>query len=730
MKKISNKKIIKIFLASSITELEGDRKDIGDFFNQLNNIYIYRDIYFQLVKCDMYDDAIVMGGKQAQYDQEIRDSELCFVLFFKKIGEHTVHEFEVALDSFKNCKKPRIVVYFKNAEDGEETAEVKAYKEKLDKELQHYYNSYNNIDTLKLGIIMQIQNMGLDREQPVIKDGKVMFGGEVIANAENIPLFEGNKRLSELKEKLKEIHPKYIRAKKKADDMPNDIRLASECRARAGEIEELENQIERLEIAILEAAKTMFEEASEGGLSLRQIDAYHAFEKGDLVAALEVLDRDKIMADLGRDEQMADGYVGRMQTKVNELLFRIAILMIRGVTEASAKEIDETYKTICSYIKNHNLNKDPLYTYAVFLHSQKKYEEAVKIAKQLAYYYADPSAQTDEYKVARLDNLLGTLYYEMYRSYPAADRVGAAKLATDAEAALKKARDSLEKTAGNDPHAFELELAAVYNNLGLLFQETDRYQMAENVFKKALKIIDGAQGQDPREVEFRRAIIYNDLGFLYTTLYKNATLDKNALRKNATDPADAARAKDAEAALKRSREILERLALRHSNAYGQDLARCLFNLGDLYAAMYINEGGLVESYLAKALEDAYKNAISIIEDAAQKNPDAYEDLLEKCCFDMGCHFLLQYQNTHSNDMCKQAEHFLGRSIDILKRMAQKNPDAYESPLAMHYFTLAGLYEEIGRYKQATDAYNMAYAVAKKHPSDPDCALIIAIFEKR
>ena len=77
---------IKVFLASSIEDLREDRLEVGDFFRQLNEIYIDSGVHFSLIKCEDYDNSIVSGGKQSQYDEEIRDSELCFFLFYRKAG--------------------------------------------------------------------------------------------------------------------------------------------------------------------------------------------------------------------------------------------------------------------------------------------------------------------------------------------------------------------------------------------------------------------------------------------------------------------------------------------------------------------------------------------------------------------------------------------------------------------------------------------------------------------
>ena len=199
-------KKIKIFLASSIEDLKLDRTEIGDFFGTLNNIYFDRDICFYLIKCENYDKAIALGGKQSEYDREIRESDLVFFLFFRKVGDYTKHEFEVALESFKENKRPKIVTYFKYVNSADEiNDEVKAFMDILDGELRHYYNTYGHIDTLKLGILMQIKLMGLDSSEFKIKDGEVCLNNVPVVRTENIPIINENRELQALVQKKREL---------------------------------------------------------------------------------------------------------------------------------------------------------------------------------------------------------------------------------------------------------------------------------------------------------------------------------------------------------------------------------------------------------------------------------------------------------------------------------------------------------------------------------------------
>ena len=717
-------KKIKIFLASSITDLEVDRKAIGDFFTQLNNIYIDRGIYFQLVKCDTYDNAIAKDGKQAQYDKEIRESELCFVMFFKKVGDYTKHEFEVALDAYKNCEKPKIVVYFKYVENGEEaTAEVKAFMLTLDKELKHYYNSYQSIDTLKLGMLMQIKLMGLDAEEPVVENGKVMFGGEVIADAKNVPMFAGNKSLTDLKNRLTEITPRYFDLQAEFVKDPNNMDIMREYSALATEKAEIEKQIKALEKTILEATKTMLENTAKGDLSPRQIAAYRAFEKGDYDAALEVLDLGAIMADLTHNEQMSNGYIERVQINVNELLSRIEVLKAAGITQASAAEIEELYQTAYERIEKYDLDKEPLYDFVQFLYNQNNYAKALEITKQLQYHCADPRANIPEDKVAKMNNMLGVLYssvnkfdlaenaynqaldihIKFAKKYPDAfeprsatsyNNLGELYRSTNrfdlAEDAYKKALDIRIKLTEKNPDAFEPDLATIYNNLGNQYRSTNRFELAENAYKKALDICIKLAGKNPDAFEPDLARSYGNLGNLY---YQTSRFDL------------------AEDAYKKASNIYIKLAEKNPDAFEPGLAMSYNNLGNLYA----NTNRL------DLAEDAYKKALVIRVKLAEKNPVAFKPDLAMSYNNLGN----LYYRTKRFDLAEDASKM---ALDIYIKLAEKNPDAFEPDLARAYLILIVLYSNTNRLDLAREAYEKAYAIAKKYPGNLVCAQIISLLE--
>lgn len=108
-------KKIKIFLASSIGELHLERLAVSELIGELNDSLIEEGIRIQLFMCEHHDTAIAAQGKQKEYNQFImQPCDIFLNMYHKKAGEYTLEEFDVALETFRKHKSPRIYVLLKD----------------------------------------------------------------------------------------------------------------------------------------------------------------------------------------------------------------------------------------------------------------------------------------------------------------------------------------------------------------------------------------------------------------------------------------------------------------------------------------------------------------------------------------------------------------------------------------------------------------------------------------
>ena len=103
-------KEIKVFLASS-EEMDQDREAFGNFIRILDNLYEKRGIRIKLYKWEDLDAAYNNDGKQNEYNEYVRKSDMFLALFRTKAGKCTVEEFEVAREEHSQKGLPKPYVY-------------------------------------------------------------------------------------------------------------------------------------------------------------------------------------------------------------------------------------------------------------------------------------------------------------------------------------------------------------------------------------------------------------------------------------------------------------------------------------------------------------------------------------------------------------------------------------------------------------------------------------------
>ncbi len=698
-------KTVKIFLASSIEDLKEDRVAIGNYFRQLNDIYIKKGIYFELVMCEDYDNAMAADGKQSQYDREISDSELCFFLFFRKAGEYTRHEFEVAMESFKDKEKPKIITYFKDVTDGESVAdEVRTFMAVLDGEFKHYYNTYGHIDTLKLGVIMQIKLMKLDSSEMKVEDGEVKLDGVTVAKSENVPILNGNDNLRTLTAKKCELQAELDSCRKAylADPTPEN---ESAFFTASTELNKVSRELTALEKEVLDFMSSVAEMTSIGKeLTEREKKALEYFNKGEYDNAKAVLEDVERENELERFENyvetgknLIDSGKNGICGYIRESLLWIKAETAKGINAESAVAIGEKYKKIAELTGKYDLDRWVLFEYASFLRKQKQISEALAIAEELREYY--DTHELVEEKEALLLYFTALLYKtnhehgksellhfkameireklcrenpELYEADLASSYNDLANLYKnarrfdEAESYYLKAISIRERLCKENPEAFEVKCGDCYYNLATLYKQMKHFKESEEYFLRAIAIDERLSAENPLEFERNIAMDYNNLSNLYSDMDNNEKATEYCLK---------------------SMKIKERLAARNPEAYEPELAITANNLAILYKNMGMTE----------MAETHYLNEIEIRKRLCIKNREVYEGDLAYTYNNLAALYV-------DTKRYAEAEEYHMKALEIWKRLCQKTPDEFEPDLALSYSNLAGLCHNIGRLDEAKSYY--------------------------
>ena len=146
---------------------------------------------------------------------------------------------------------------------------------------------------------------------------------------------------------------------------------------------------------------------------------------------------------------------------------------------------------------------DAVFDYAVFAQEQNLFTEAEKEYNLLVrLILSKANSQTYEPNLAMVYDNLAVLYSDTQRF-------------SEAEQMHNAALEIYKRLAETNPQVYEPYLAQSYNNLALLYNVTQRFNEAELMYKSAMKIQKHLAESDPQAYESVLAVIYNNLAILY-----------------------------------------------------------------------------------------------------------------------------------------------------------------------------------------------------------------------
>ena len=569
------KRKISIFLASSIVEFANERRDIENFIRNVSDKFEERyDTKIQPLLCENFDNCMSEARKQEEYNEKIRESEMCFFIFFTRAGEFTREEFEVAYKQFKESEthRPKIYVYFKKVPEGVSVEQsVKDFMNEIDNTYQHYHDMFDHIDTVKLRILLNLKMQEMDFANIEIKNGECVVDGNNMMSLDKVSEFANSKNLQRMKAELAEIEEKYFKMLPIYAKGGFDESFRNEYVNVASKRQSMKKQIEDLEKSIFDLSLGLSKDEVRGEMTPRMKEAYRLLELGDSEGCIAVLNSEDIDSEFERWEREHERE-GKKKASIYIREHKIAIDILKTMPEYSGRfaEIEARFEKITSAAEKYGVELDVLYDYAVYLYNQNKHIKAIEAAEKLEKFYA-VLGDVSENEIAKLYNLMALLYSDTQRY-------------TEAEEMHKKAIQIRERLAGKKPDAFEPNLALSYNNLANLFYKTQRYTDAEDLYKKAAQIRERLAGKNPDAFEPDLALSYNNLATLF---YKTQ------------------RYTEAEDLYKKATQIRERLAGKKPDAFEPSLARNYLNLAILYKR--VQRDAEAEEMNKKALEIAKKH---------------------------------------------------------------------------------------------------------------------------
>ena len=454
---------------------------------------------------------------------------------------------------------------------------------------------------------------------------------------------------------------------------------------------------------------------------LKAINAKQQLNIDQYYAKLDSIEKERNNA-LAHMEEYADMFARIDESEIDTLAQRAIELFNQGQLEESIKLFE----------KGNYLEKldDALKVKAQGEDLRQKADSAVTLAnKDIDEYTKSIQAQVAAYKMKNEWDKAGELLKGLADKLQTLDAIWNyavfaqnQNIFTEAEKYLNLYKKSVLRLSVSDPQRYKEKIATFHVALGSLYAKTNRHKESEYLIKKGREVF--------REIAKSNPQIYEP-AFAACNIELASLLSRNQRFNESKD------------LYKSGLEIFKRLAETNSQEYEPFLLKCYIALASLYSitSQFLNEEqmaksalktyqkiettikshdfdlDLASSYMLLAesyhktqrfdeSEKEYKLALEVIKSLADANPQAYEPYLAASY----CTIADLYSDTQRFN---EAELMYKAALEIRNRLAEVNPQAYEPDLAVSYDSFASLYHTTQRFNEAERMYNAAFDIRKR-----------------
>lgn len=670
-------KFIKIFIASSIVAFEQEREDLKSYISSLNDTYVKRGIYFEMILCEHLSNAIGKDRKQEEYNAEIRDSQYFYVLLADEIGQYTLEEFNVALKQFQKSGTPRIYAYFRELPEGQPPSDsVQHFLTRLDSELNHYYSRFVHIDSIKLNMLLELTRDPDLNANIQVQDGQVSLNGTPVLSTKNIPIYHRNEELQKRISEKAELDERFAELRIAQIDDPSNDDIFDQLLTISHQRNQLATQIHQMENDILTLCSTICGFSSSGQpLTWREKKAHELLDIGNYDGALSVLNdelRQKELAQaeavIEKGDAIAKNGIYRIKCYISENTLKIQTLKSTGINISTVQSIIACYEECVSLISCYHICYNVLLEYAIFLYDQCYYDKAIILAMQIYNHYKMLSPLSENLATSKI--LLGMLYFK-HNEYDISKKF------------YTESIDIYLELIKENPNNFGIQLANAYDNLANLFTKTNDLDKAESLYRNALEILDRLASSNPVTLESTVATISCNLACLLRQtdqLEEAETLFRKSLTINWKHF--------------KIKSIFDRSA--------SELARTSYNLSLLF-----RDTNQLEN--AKMLQNAALDCYQIL---IQENPNAFAPDAAYVYYNLAKIF-------HNNNRVAQAESLYQKSLEIYRHLSQKS-DIYKMYLSRVCNNLGNIFRDTSRIRKANSLFQEASHICPRFsPSKND-----------
>lgn len=366
-------KKIKIFFASSIIEFENERKELYVFVENLSRKFRKKyNIDIEPFICENNSFSVTKEERmQTVYNSEIQKSDIVCFIFFTDAGKFTSEEFDVAYKQMQETDKPHILVFLKERSAGDSiNKSLKKILDKIGNEKGQYIDEFSHIDTIKNRILFEIHSLDLNFITMRTSNGFCFFDEEAVLSLDNVDEVANNTLLKELKYKLQYIEKLHYDMTVTYDKNAGNPDFELKYKHINEQIQTIRKYIEDVQRKIMQVSIDFCNSTVNNSITPRQKNAYHHFEKGDTLQAIQELNSTDIMRDFNRVESDSIELVKDAARKcIAEQ--RLAIkLLLQNEYEWSVRtlsEVKKRYNEIIPIALKYIVDVSIIYEYIMFL---------------------------------------------------------------------------------------------------------------------------------------------------------------------------------------------------------------------------------------------------------------------------------------------------------------------------------------------------------------------------
>ena len=198
--------MINIFFGSSILNEQGDKEQLEVFIRKLN-------VEFSTVNklVDIHIKPLFKNELNV-VENLIKKAEYTFFILFKSVTDDENDEIDLAVKSFEENNRPKVFVYFKILDENDSVEEsIFKLQEKISNVFSHYYQTFKNIDEIKLRLIENVFSDKL-KDSLVVSDDTLKFEGIDLGkyiDYKVMPEFVNNEELQSIKKEYDILLKEY-----------------------------------------------------------------------------------------------------------------------------------------------------------------------------------------------------------------------------------------------------------------------------------------------------------------------------------------------------------------------------------------------------------------------------------------------------------------------------------------------------------------------------------------